>query len=310
MAKMAAILREYVRARKRDALRQACNITLGFDDRKGYKLVRYRIERQDKSLAATQGSGWEAIAEEGIIGIFQVLRGTSLDEFADDYAERCAREVMALIHRFCTPWEEAVDTQLASHISRQVRTIVADGALQKTARLLREDRMPNVILIMRDPMHYIRIACYNPIERNSLSATQHDRLFGAKGLIRKIQFSDKLQAQLEACQRIVLGHRGTQGGGVQAVMRHFSYAPQRCESESDPRRKLLCCIHAVALLVAESASDKRRKADERRGAEEFLREFMQGARLVEQGLLAAERRLLVASFPFRPAGRLRQRSLL
>ena len=48
--------------------------------------------------------------------------------------------------------------------------------------------MPNVILITRDPGHYIRIACHNPIERNTVFATQHDRLFGPTGLIKQVQF--------------------------------------------------------------------------------------------------------------------------
>ena len=144
--------------------------------------------------------------------------------------------------------------------------------------------MPNLILVQRDPAHMIRIACRDPLVRTGRFEEQHARLFIARhALLKDIQFSDGLQARLEACQRVVVSHNGTQGGGVTHIMRHFSLAPHRYESWTGPRRIYACCIHAVALLLADMAGDSRRQVAERRRAEKAL-DAMTAKDLLEVGL--------------------------
>eukprot|EP00974_Lingulodinium_polyedra_P094976 9205370-Lingulodinium_polyedra.AAC.1 len=53
-------------------------------------------------------------------------------------------------------------------------------------------------------------------------------------------------------------------------MRHFSWAPHRFESWTGPRRKYACCLHAIALVLADVAGDARRQAEERSEAEAAL----------------------------------------
>jgi hypothetical protein len=215
-----------------------------------------------------------------------MLAGSTLDDLADDYAHRAAQEVLTLLARFCTPLGDSKDIALYDHVLQNVRSIVADGALQKVAAVLRYTAMPHVLLIHRDPAHVIRIACKDPLVRTGSFETQHERLFGKKcGILRQIQFSDSLQARLEACQRVVLSSRGTQGGSVKHVMRHFSFAPHRFESWTGPRRAYACCFHAVALLLAEMAGDSRRTPAERRQTEEAL-VAMSPQNLLEVGLAA------------------------
>ena len=84
---------------------------------------------------------------------------------------------------------------------------------------------------------------------------------------------------------MVLAHRGEQGGGVKHIMRHFSLAPHRFESWTDPRRKFACGIHATTLLLAEIAGDGRRELAQRRRAEDLL-EAMTPQWLLEVGLSA------------------------
>ena len=67
-----------------------------------------------------------------------------------------------MLSKFCTLLGDSEDTALYNHILANVRAIVADGALQKVAALLRQSSMPNVILIQRDPAHFIRIAFKEP----------------------------------------------------------------------------------------------------------------------------------------------------
>eukprot|EP00974_Lingulodinium_polyedra_P094476 9157986-Lingulodinium_polyedra.AAC.1 len=62
--------------------------------------------------------------------------------------------------------------------------------------------MPNVVLIQRDPARFIRIACRDPLVRTGRFEGQNARLFTKKHVVPKsIQFSDALQAHLEACQK-------------------------------------------------------------------------------------------------------------
>ena len=67
---------------------------------------------------------------------------------------------------------------LYEHILAHVRVVVVDGALQKVAVLLREF-MPNLIIVMRDLSHMIRIACKEPLVRTGRFEEQHARLFTA-----------------------------------------------------------------------------------------------------------------------------------
>lgn len=320
LEKMARIMVEVVRAQKRELLRRADSIALSFDDRAGYKLIRFRATslsavesafsgtppgkhavplQPGASPDAPQGTGRASpdtplggsfaalggIASEGILGCLQTLRGAALDEWADDYAQRAAKEILALLDRFCTPLAQPKDDALVHHILARVHSIVADGALQKVAAILRAQTMPGVLLIQRDPAHFIRIACRDPLIRTGNFENQHARLFGKRGLFRNVQFSDSLQARLEACQKVVLGHRGAQGGGVAHIMRHFSFAPHRFESWTAPRRKLACALHAVALLLAEIAGDQRRQPKQRKEAEELL-QWLTPPNLLELGLAA------------------------
>ena len=126
---MAEIIREVVRRQKRQWLRVCSSIALSFDDRKGYKLVRFRCDVPfDAPLAATQGEPWK----EGIIGCFDCLRGTTLSELAEDYAVRTSAQVLKLVQAFC-----ADDDELYRKFLAAVKIVVADGALQKVAHVMK-----------------------------------------------------------------------------------------------------------------------------------------------------------------------------
>lgn len=89
--------------------------------------------------------------------------------------------------------------------------------------------MPNIVMVQRDPAHLVRIATKEPLTRTF--EEQHARLFTGQGaLFKSIQFSDAIQARLEAAQRLVVRERGEQGDSVRRNMRHFAFAPHRLES--------------------------------------------------------------------------------
>lgn len=144
--------------------------------------------------------------------------------------------------------------------------------------------MPNIVLVARDAAHCVRIACQQPLVRSDHFQIQHAMLFTERhALLKGIQFSHTLQARLEACQHVVLQHKGTQGGSLKRAMRHFGFAAHRFESWSDPRRRYACTIHAISLLLADIAGDPRRSRQERDRAEKCL-DAMTPQHLFEVGL--------------------------
>ena len=122
----------------------------------------------------------------GVVGCIQSLRGTSLSDFAEDYADRTVKEIEKLVGAFCTPLGGSLDEGLLAKFYSSVRSVVADGALQKVAQYLRKSKMPNIVLITRDPAHMLRIAAKDPFLKSNRFGKQHERLFGKKGLQRQV----------------------------------------------------------------------------------------------------------------------------
>ena len=165
--------------------------------------------------------------------------------------------ILRVLQRFCTPLGEEIEQGLYRTVVLKIRQLAVDGALLKTARLL-QNTMQNCVLVLRDASHFVRTAAEQPLVRTGGFEEQHARLFTQKhALLKDIQFSDKLQAHLVACQKHVIDTNAAQGGSVTHLMRHFSFAPHRFESFADPRRKLVCCYVAVVLMLIDIIVDTR-----------------------------------------------------
>ena len=191
-----------------------------------------------------------------------------------------------MVGDFCTPLSDGLDAALQDKIMTSVRTLCVDGALMKVFERLRDGPMGNVILILRDPTHAIRIAIKEPLQRTGRFEDQWQRLFhGKHALLKDVMHSRLWQARLEDCQRLVLNSEVCPAGPVKHIMRHFSYAPQRFESESDPRRKYVCSLNAIALLLADVAGDRRCNSEERARALKSL-DAMTPQDILEAGLAA------------------------
>lgn len=282
LQQMGDVIREVIREGKRDWLREASSIALSFDDRQGYKLLLFRCDipaASQEALAASPGClpcPWRS----GIVGCYDCLRHTTLEDLAEDYAVRTAKGILHLIQRFCR------DDTLSQRFLRNVHIIVADGQLQKVAQTLKHTDMPNIRLITRDPAHMVRIACKDPLIRTGSFEAQHRRLFEDRhALLKDVQFSDLWQARLADSQAKVCRADGAQGGGVQRIMRHFGYAPQRFESWADPRRKYVCCLNAIAIMLADLAGDERQTRGVRERAQEAL-DAMTAKDIMEAGISA------------------------
>ena len=75
------------------------------------------------------------------------------------------------------------------------------------------------------------------------------------------------------CQQAVINRDGAQGGGCKVVLKNFSFAKQRFESEEDPARKIAITLMASVLFLTTEADDPNRTKAERDNADEILTVF-------------------------------------
>lgn len=79
-----------------------------------------------------------------------------------------------------------------------------------------------LVWVSADPAHQVRISCKDPLHAVP-------------------DFEDQWQRLL--------------GGGLQKVLRTFSFGKQRFDSTLDPMLKYCCLLHAIAVLCAMQAAD-------------------------------------------------------
>ena len=109
----------------------------------------------------------------------------NMSEYDDDYARRTASGVVKLFERFCSHRGQ-LDEDLLQSLLLKVRVVCLDGALLvlKTAETLRISRMPNIVLIVRDPAHVIRTSTANPLLHTSSKSSTPDCSRASSGLER------------------------------------------------------------------------------------------------------------------------------
>ena len=290
---MAIVMREIVRAKKREQVMASTCISLSFDDRKAYKLVKFNCDvpvcHHRAPLQAVplchHGAPSRAPWVSGVIGCLDTLHGDSMESLDEDYAEQTCAKIMDMIGKFATPLGlEGRYDAIYNKFRTATRSIIVDGALLKSARVLRQKFLTGVILIGRDPAHMVRTSVSEPWIRTGRFEEQHRMLFSDKrALIKNVQHSDLFQARLQACQRDILAEHGSQGGGVVNVLRHFSFAPHRWESFAAPRRQYCCMLQAIFKCLGVIAGDWRVDKAKRVHAEKCM-DDMSGAHAVEVGI--------------------------
>jgi hypothetical protein len=299
MRQLVLIFQEVIRIRKRIILRAARSISLSLDDRAAFRLVRFRCDTSPAALkeagieVADDANGFScnALKFEGLLSVLRVggiVDSNQLENHDGDKSQRAADSIMEELGKFCTPMGSSRDEELYQHIVSNIRHFLADqcAGVQKTGSILSDSMMPNIQLIGKDESHQVRIAAKDPLHAQSRFGEQWDRLFGDKhALVPDIQNSDVWKAELIACQKRVLEQKGEQGGGLQKLMKHFSFAKQRFDSEADPLLRYCAMLRAIAMLLAFKAADERNKPEIRERAQKAL-EHMVPEELVALGLTA------------------------
>ena len=286
---MVSCMKEALRMRKREWLREATYIFVGFDDKNGRKLLRFKCDAPTAAgrSASTpeRDSTWLRYgARIGVVGCMPAGLNYGLDDYERDYAERTCEEVIKLLQRLCAPAGDTSDTTLFEDVLRKIAGVVVDGALLKTARYMKAYRFPNIVIIMRDPAHIIRPSCRDPLHDADKFGEQYERLFGQRhAVLKDFMNSVQWQDQLEKAQR-ELARTGASTPCLKSVLRHVDFVQPRFESFVTPRRRYVCLLRAIATVLAIKAGDDRLGAGVQRRADEALKIMAQSADCFVAGL--------------------------
>ena len=177
---------EVVRNRKRDALRAATALSIGFDDKASRKLLMFKCDTPGLPSMSCLDADKTLLPYGARLAMIGCMPPDipQMAEYDDDYARRTASGVVKLFERFCTRGGQ-LDEDLFESLLLKVRMVCVDGALLKTANLLRSGRMPNIVLIVRDPAHLIRTSTAKPLHGAHLFEEQHSRLFESRHAVLK-----------------------------------------------------------------------------------------------------------------------------
>jgi hypothetical protein len=273
---MVVVMAEVLREEKRKMVRRSMSISIGLDDRKDYRLIRFRCDRAADAAEDISIDVKQSACFDGVIAVVRpsVSDGQTVHEQDKDKGQKMADSVVECIRRLCTPAGQVVDEELVNCVLNKCRHTASDQgtAAQKCTELLAASVMPNVIIVGRDPAHQCRIAARDPLHGNEEFRPVWDKLFGGRhAVVPDLKNSEAWRSCLVACQKRVLELDGSQGGALKTVLRHLAFAQQRFESYADPVTRFCCMIKAIAWMLAIKAADVRRNKEERARASSALR---------------------------------------
>ena len=164
------VMSEVVKSGARGALRKATSCTMALDGSTGRKVVRFRCDQPQ--------APW---FKDGVIGLLDENAFKNLEEFTADHADRAALKFDELLARFCTPMAAVLDQDLKDHIQKIVHVISADGcaAERRAMHLAAQRAFENLIDLIRDPAHAIRIAM-QALRKDEFFKEMWDELFENK----------------------------------------------------------------------------------------------------------------------------------
>ena len=264
---MVLVMSSVLRARKRRLLSASRSITLSLDDRKAYRLLRFKChtERPD----TVEPSEWKG----SVSGVLMVLHrgGTSatavLGDMSDDYSRRMSESVVEAVRRLCTSADGELDQDAFDSICKSVRVGVADGAgsVQKALAFLASGAFPGMMACVRDMSHKARIATGDPLLADDGFSEWWDDVFGERhALVPDIQNSEAWLEKLALCQKALLSSdEGVRASGCVTVQRTMSFAKQRFDSYASPQMKFCVLFVSIAMLLAYQATDPRAKTEVR-----------------------------------------------
>ena len=266
--KQVRIMAEARREVLRKQLGEAQFISLSMDDRQYQKIVRFRCDAPSKPFVF-----------KGILGVMS-LEKSAVGDFEEDHALMGVRQMDAFLNKFCTPIGPAgepvaTDIALKEHIRKTTRVFAADGASKERRALLlaTQELFPNVVLLLRDAAHALRIAVRNPLHIDGLFGEVWTHLFDKRhALVPDVMNSKKWQDLLQNIQKVVL-RIPLENQPLAVVLKHLRFAKQRFDSSADPIAKVALMLLPLATMLAFIGSDERHKPCDRARAKETLKKL-------------------------------------
>jgi len=263
---IAFAMAEAIRVEDRAFLRRASDCVLCADASSSRNVI---------SFVATCAADVVVQVREGLIGIadetgFDVSAGPPgvsaggpsvdvVDASRSKKSDKAKEQMMNCIRTFHS--EGAVDKATPGRFNLRdfdhhrsiTRALIFDGAAdaQLTGRKLAADPQcfPNTREVVRDRAHAVRTNVRAPLTSDpELKRIRHELLNKPDSLSKLVQYHPRARNQHLACQIAVLKVDGVQGGGLKGVIKHFSFANQRFESEETPARRIACTLLSSILF--------------------------------------------------------------
>ena len=264
---MIMVMHWAVKLNRLKTLKESEAISISVDDRKDYRLLRYRCSSTPKAQSPEAPStlpAWSQVApnvHEGLLGVFRLgqdVAENTLESHDEDKSKAMANSIEVMLRRACEDPEGVVDQSALDHVLGHIKHFASDQgpSVGKCGKVLASSgRFPRLSYISFDPGHQVRIAMKDPLEAVPEFQQQWERLFGGKdALLPTIQNSDAWRAKLIAAQKKILQVHNSQGG-VDKALKTFSFAPQRFDTSASPLLKYCCLIRAIALVCGMQAAD-------------------------------------------------------
>ena len=204
------------------------------------------------------------------------LEKSALGDFEEDHAVIAVRKMDSFLTKCCTPlaskrrplateFLQTYTQTLKEHILKRTRTFAVDGAVKQRRALEYAvgTTFPNVVLILRDAAHALRIAIKDPLHHDDVFGDVWESLFNVRhALVPDVMNSQRWQALLQQIQKEVLRIVGA-SQPLQVVLKHLRFAKQRFDSVADPMAKVALILLPLGTLLAFIRSDERHKPDPR-----------------------------------------------
>ena len=286
------IMAEVIRRNLRQAFREATRISLALDECKYQKVVRFRIDlpKQQQSSNCSGHVNASGFSLAGVLGILDCSNKHPSD-FEDDHAVTGVKQLESFLTRFCTPLGRVAghrdpqpltcDEALKASIIEKVTCLSADGGPKerRAVILAGKELFPNLLIVIRDPAHAIRIATKTLHCDDMFGQVWHELFDGSNALAPDLMHSHKWHNLLVAIQEEY--GKSDQGPVAAAgrpqplarIERSLGFAKQRFDSTSEPVAKIALMFLPCATLLAYIASDRRHDREQRDRATALLKKL-------------------------------------
>ena len=285
--KQLVVMAEVLRRQIRNVFRQATSISLALDECKYRKIIRFRADLPVALSTELRHVGASGFSLSGVLGILDCSKEHASD-FEEDHALTALKQLDGFLVKFCTPLGRAggkpqplaCDEELRNKLLRAVTCIAADGASKerRAVFLAARELFPNVVIVIRDPAHAIRISCFKALHCDDVfEKVWHELFDGRHALVPDLMNSDKWHNLLTAIQEDnvrAVAMPAVQGQQPLArIFRNIAFAKQRFDSTAGPVGKIALTLLPVATLLAYIASDRRHDRPQRDRADALLRKL-------------------------------------